>query len=411
MYRAVITNYTSSFKGLSKDVWYLALVTLVNRAGTMVLPFLTKYLKEDLTFTYSQIGWVMVAFGFGSLIGSYLGGKLTDFFGFYKVMVGSLLVSGFMFFGLQQITTFWGFCLGILLLMSVADMFRPAMFVSLKAYSKPENQTRSLTLIRLAINLGFSLGPALGGIIIVSFGYAGLFWIDGGTCILSILLFVLLVKEKTNTETRIEKHTVNQPSLLKTDKPYLIFLSISFLMGLVFFQLFTTMPLYHHDVHGFSEWQTGLLLSLNGLLIFLLEMPLVHQLEIRKVSQIKVVVWSFYFIVLSYAVLLFTDLDFILIISISAISFGEMLGFPYTNWFAMKRAKPGMEGSYMALYTMSFSVAHILSAKIGLGVIEKYGYATNWVLMILLCILAIGLTALLSKKLALEKSIQAMSNR
>jgi len=138
---------------------------------------------------------------------------------------------------------------------------------------------------------------------------------------------------------------------------------------------------------------------------------LVHQLEIRKVSQIKVVVWSFYFIVLSYAVLLFTDLDFILIISISAISFGEMLGFPYTNSFAMKRAKPGMEGSYMALYTMSFSVAHILSAKIGLGVIEKYGYATNWVLMILLCILAIGLTALLSKKLALEKSIQAMSNR
>lgn len=404
MYRAVITNYTSSFKGLSKDVWYLALVTLVNRAGTMVLPFLTKYLKEDLTFTYSQVGWVMVAFGLGSLIGSYLGGKLTDLFGFYKVMVGSLLISGFMFFGLQQITTFWGFCLGILLLMSVADMFRPAMFVSLKAYSKPENQTRSLTLVRLAINLGFSLGPALGGIIIVSVGYAGLFWIDGATCIISILMFVMLVKEKNNTETIIEKGTSKQLSIFKTDKPYFIFLTVSFLMGVIFFQLFTTMPLYHHDIHNLSEWQTGLLLSLNGLLIFLLEMPLVHQLEKQKFSQIKIIMWSLSFYGLSYVVLLFTNLDFILVVSVFAISFGEMLGFPYTNAFAMKRAKSGMEGKYLALYTMSFSFAHILSAKIGMGVVEKYGYSANWVLMVLLSILAIGLTALLSKKLALENS-------
>ncbi|PKP40562.1 MAG: MFS transporter [Bacteroidetes bacterium HGW-Bacteroidetes-13] len=409
MYRAVITSYTSSFRGLSKDVWYLALVTLVNRAGTMVLPFLTKYLKEDLTFTYSQVGWVMVAFGLGSLIGSYLGGKLTDLFGFYKVMVGSLLISGFMFFGLQQITTFWGFCLGILLLMSVADMFRPAMFVSLKAYSKPENQTRSLTLVRLAINLGFSLGPALGGIIIVSVGYAGLFWIDGATCILSILMFVMLVKEKNNTETVIEKRTAKQLSIYKTDRPYFIFLTVSFLMGVVFFQLFTTMPLYHHDVHSLSEWQTGLLLSLNGLLIFLLEMPLVHQLEKQKISQIKIIMWSLCFYGLSYAVLLFTNLDFILVVSVFAISFGEMLGFPYTNAFAMKRAKSGMEGKYLALYTMSFSFAHILSAKIGMSVVEKYGYTTNWVLMILLSILAIGLTALLSKKLALENSNQVQA--
>lgn len=409
MYRAVITSYTSSFKGLSKDVWYLALVTLVNRAGTMVLPFLTKYLKEDLTFTYSQVGWVMVAFGLGSLIGSYLGGKLTDLFGFYKVMVGSLLISGFMFFGLQQITTFWGFCLGILLLMSVADMFRPAMFVSLKAYSKPENQTRSLTLVRLAINLGFSLGPALGGIIIVSVGYAGLFWIDGATCILSIFMFVMLVKEKNNTETVIEKRTVNRLSIFKTDRPYFIFLTVSFLMGVVFFQLFTTMPLYHHDVHSLSEWQTGLLLSLNGLLVFLLEMPLVHQLEKQKISQIKIIMWSLCFYGLSYAVLLFTNLDFILVVSVFAISFGEMLGFPYTNAFAMKRAKSGMEGKYLALYTMSFSFAHILSAKIGMSVVEKYGYTTNWILMILLSILAIGLTALLSKKLALENSNQVQA--
>jgi predicted MFS family arabinose efflux permease len=57
--------------------------------------------------------------------------------------------------------------------MTVADMFRPAMFVSLATYSKPENRTRSLTLVRLAVNLGFAAGPALGGLIIMNMGYGG----------------------------------------------------------------------------------------------------------------------------------------------------------------------------------------------------------------------------------------------
>jgi predicted MFS family arabinose efflux permease len=52
-------------------------------------------------------------------------------------------------------------------IMTLADMFRPAMFVSLATYAKPENRTRALTLVRLAVNLGFAAGPALGGLIIM----------------------------------------------------------------------------------------------------------------------------------------------------------------------------------------------------------------------------------------------------
>jgi len=107
-----LTNlYGDSFRGLSKEIWCLALVTFINRAGTMILPFLSKYLKEDLDFTYGEVGWVMVFFGVGSLIGSWIGGKLTDKIGFYKVMIWSLLITGFLFIGLQYVKTFWGFVL------------------------------------------------------------------------------------------------------------------------------------------------------------------------------------------------------------------------------------------------------------------------------------------------------------
>jgi predicted MFS family arabinose efflux permease len=196
MIKSAFQKYIDNFKGFRREIWILAIITFVNRAGTMVFPFLSKYLKEDLHFTYSEVGWIMVSFGLGSMLGSWLGGKLSDKIGFYKIMVFSLFTSGVLFFGLQFITSFWGLCIAMFVIMSIADMFRPAMFVSLGVYAKPENRTRALTLVRLAVNLGFAAGPALGGLIIMSIGYNGLFWVDGATCIISILAFALLVKEK-----------------------------------------------------------------------------------------------------------------------------------------------------------------------------------------------------------------------
>ncbi|NCT19357.1 MAG: MFS transporter, partial [Flavobacteriia bacterium] len=71
-------NYVASFKGLSKEIWLLALVTFINRAGAMVIPFLSLYLVNSLGFTLPQVGWIMTCFGIGSLVGTWIGGKLTD---------------------------------------------------------------------------------------------------------------------------------------------------------------------------------------------------------------------------------------------------------------------------------------------------------------------------------------------
>jgi len=108
MLATAFSRYINNFRGFSREIWILTIITFINRAGTMVLPFLSKYLKEDLQFSYGEVGWIMVAFGFGSMLGSWLGGKLSDKIGFYKVMVFSLFSSGIFFFVLQYITSFWG---------------------------------------------------------------------------------------------------------------------------------------------------------------------------------------------------------------------------------------------------------------------------------------------------------------
>ena len=295
------------------------------------------------------------------------------------------------------------FSIGIFITMTIADTFRPAMFVSLKAYSKPENQTRSLTLVRMAINLGFSFGPFLGGLIIPLISYKGLFWIDGLTCISAIIIFKTVLKEKKIRTTSIEEDTLetfqkNKTRSIYNDKPYWIFLAIMFLMGFVFLQLFTTMPLFYKDVHGLSEIQIGLLMSLNGFMIFILEMPVIHYIEKAFWNKIKLILFSMVLFSISFFVLPISWIG-ILVISMVFITIAEMLAFPFTNTFAMNRAIKGKEGQYMALYAMSFSMAHIFSAKIGMEMIENYGYNSNWILMGILSLVAVLLCLWLLKAL------------
>ena len=402
MLKTAFQRYINNFKGFSREIWILTIITFINRAGTMVLPFLSKYLKEDLHFSYSEVGWIMVSFGVGSMLGSWLGGKLSDKIGFYKVMVFSLFTSGLLFFFIQFITSFWGLCFGMFSIMALADMFRPAMFVSLGAYAKPENRTRALTLVRLAVNLGFAAGPAMGGLIIMGIGYKGLFWVDGSSCIIAILIFALLVKEKKKTVLH-DSH-LDLPEIVSVfkDKIFWIFLFVSFISAMIFFQLFTALPLYHHEMFGLTEFQTGLLMTLNGLLIFFLEMPIVSYFERKKVEKIKIILWGSLLMSLSFYALLLNVWAGILVISMIFISIGEMFAFPFSNTFAMSRAPKGHEGRYMALYTMSFSMAHIVSSKMGMEVISRFGYQTNWLVMGSCGMLAVGCCFWLKKLLEVK---------
>lgn len=382
MLQAAFQRYINNFKGFTREVWILAVITFINRAGTMVLPFLSKYLKEDLNFTYSQVGWIMVCFGLGSMLGSWLGGKLSDRIGFYKIMIFSLFTSGLLFFTIQFITSFWGLCIGMFVIMTIADMFRPAMFVSLGTYAKPENRARAFTLVRLAVNLGFAAGPALGGLIIMGIGYKGLFWVDGASCIIAISIFALLVKEKKKSVFQDKGHPgeILVDSVFK-DKIFWLFLFVSFVTAMIFFQIFTTLPLYHNERYGMTEFQTGLLMTMNGLLIFFLEMPIVSYFERKSINKIRLILWGSLMMVLSFYILLLDFWAGVLVISMILMTFGEMFIFPFSNSFALSRAPKGHEGRYMALFTMSFSLAHIGSSKTGMEIIDRFGYQTNWIFM------------------------------
>ena len=399
--KKLYTNYINTFRGLSEEVWWLALITLINRAGTMVIPFLSLYLTKSLNFTLVDVGWIMTCFGLGSVVGSWIGGKLTDKIGFFKVMKISLFLTGLFFLALQFVTTFLGFCIGIFLVMLVADTFRPAMFVALSAYSKPENKTRSVTLIRLAINLGFSAGPAVGGIIITSLGYSGLFWVDGITCLLATVLLVKVLNPK-KTKVVDEVKTENPISIF-SDKAFWIFFVAMFIFGFVFLQYFSTMPLYYKDAHYLTELEIGLLMGMNGFIIFLLEMPLITWLENSKYTKEFLMLVGLFLTGISFLVLSFTSWVGILVIGMLFMTIGEMIAFPFSNAFVMERAKRGNQGEYMAYYSIAFSMAHIFGHNTGMRLVANFGFDATWNIVTLLSVLGLFLLLILIRVVKNEK--------
>ena len=382
MVQSLLRLYVKSFEGLSRDIWLLSLVTFINRSGTVVFLFLSIYLANELEFSKTQIGFIMAAHGVGSVSGAYVGGWLTDRIGYYRVMFWTLTLVGFLYISLYWVTTFGVFCLMGFLTSLVGDAFRPAGMASITAYGGEELQTRSMSLYRLAINLGFGLGVAVAGFLAAGFGYGALFFMDGGTCIAAAFLFILFLKEKKEVEV-VDKN--KQPKIIRhsayQDIWYLGFVGFLLLNSIVFIQLFHTFPLFCEETLGMAEEEIGMLMSYNGILIAVLEMPLIYILATKR-DQMGFITWGVVLIGMSF--IIFNILGFSVytaIICMTLISVGEIINFPLASSLALSRSNPNNRGQYMGLYSMLFSIGLIISPIIGFRVAENFGYAALWNLM------------------------------
>jgi predicted MFS family arabinose efflux permease len=399
MIARTVSIYRESFTGLSKSVWLLSLVSLINRSGTMVIPFLSVYLTTKLGFSLAQAGVAMACFGIGSLAGSFLGGYLTDRIGYYPVIFWSLLLGGLMFISLGYVSMVPTVYMTILVLSIIGESFRPATMTAVGAYSYPENRTRSFSLLRMAINMGWSIGPAIGGFLAASVGYGALFWADGLTCIAAAMAFRFILKPQGNIadkDKQQEKDEPNAPSPYQ-DRTYLLFLSMSTLGAVIFMQVLSSLPVFYKQELQFSEAIIGGLLAMNGLIVVLFEMPVVFTLE-RKFNGLTniglgVLLYGAAYLVLN---LPFAGLS-LAIFSMFLLSLGEIFNMPFTNTYAMSRTVDGNRGRYMGLFSMSYSLAHIVGPYFCMKIADQWGFVVLWYLLAVLSLVIYGGFILLKK--------------
>ncbi len=410
MFRQTLQLYKNAYSGLTPSIWMQALVLLLNRSGTMVIPFLTVYLTTALHFSIAQAGLMLSVFGSGAVIGVYIGGKLTDTIGFFQVQFWSLLCNGVVFFILCQLRRFESISLCIFLLAVIGEAFRPANAAATAHYSDETNRTRSYSLNRLAINVGFAIGPGIGGFL-AAIGYSWLFWVDGATCILAAILLRILLKPAAADEGQpsseapvalapaVPTGPAPAPALgmptgpapplsAYKDRTYLVFIFFVWVNALVFFQIFTTVPLYYAHVIHMSPSAIGMTLAMNGLIIAFTEMVLVYRLEHKRPDR-TYIAWGILLMAASYLTLeINVPFVGIAILSMLFMTIGEMLCMPFMNAYWIARSNLRNRGQYAALYSMAFSAAQVVGPALGAQIAGSWGFHWLWAIVVSLGLIA-----------------------
>jgi predicted MFS family arabinose efflux permease len=383
MLSKTINLYLKSFRGLSREIWLLALVNLVNRCGTMVGAFLMIYLTSQIGCTLAQAGIAVSLFGAGAIFGSLIGGKLTDIIGFYKVQIYTLVLGGSVFIILSQLKTYESICICTFILGLVNEAFRPANTAAMAAYSDETNRMRSFSLMRLSFNLGWAVGGGVGGFL-ASYSYQYLFWIDGLTNVFAALLIYLLLFPISNKSSITEKDTSQNLSVYK-DHVFIIFAFVSILYIISFFQMLSNLTAYFKNVVQLTERVIGLLMMWNGILIVLVEMSLVYYLE-RKWSKRNALLLGVFFHLIAYLILIVFEVDlWIAFTCITFITLSEMFAFPVLVSFWISRSNAANRGQYAGIWTMTWSIAQSVGTITGASIAQYFGFSALWWTVIIFC--------------------------
>ncbi|HET9768745.1 MAG TPA: MFS transporter [Thermoanaerobaculia bacterium] len=366
--RRVLAAYRDAYSGLPRATWVLAAVCFVNRCGTMVLPFLMLYLTSQRGFSAAAGGIVVSLYGIGAGVGAFCGGVLTDRVGAKRVQVASLALAGLGFLLLGQLRAPLWIQLAAFALGAVNESFRPANGAAFAAAVRPEQVTQALTLRRLALNLGMTCGPMLGGFLAAR-DYAWLFVTDGGTCLLAAGLLAAL--DRSHAPAPVSASEAAAAISPWSDGAFLALLVLVAGHATVLYQFFSTYPLALHELHGLPEPQIGSVYLINTLLIVALEMVLVRRLALA--APLGVAAWGMLLFAGGFALLPFGRGYAFVAATVVVWTFGEMLTMPFLETVAAGRGDARSRGRYLGAFNLAYSVSFAGAPALGAWIYQRFG--------------------------------------
>lgn len=383
-----VPNPWRGLRGLPSIVWIIFATSLVNRAGMMALPFLVLYLTEHLGVSASLAGLAVSAYGVGGVITAPISGRLCDRIGPFVIMRGSLALTGVMLLIIPLVHSFAAVVVLTLVWALVAEAGRPATLSALTETIPPEQRKAAIAVNRLAVNLGMSVGPAVGGFLaVVSFPL--LFVVDGLTSLAAAGVLTTLLWSSRRSLASVHRIAVEQhdhqpgtggrrpvASGVLSDRAAMRFFVAMFLTALVFMQHQGAMPLYLVRNLHYRESFYGMLFVVNTLIIVAVEVPLnlaMARWSHRNATMLGVLLFAIGFgslglvrgpIAISATVVIWT--------------FGEMIFFPVSTAYVADISPPGRSGEYMGAYSSTISLALIVGPWAGTAALDHFGPTAVW---------------------------------
>lgn len=388
MFKLILNTYKTSFSGLSRQTWLLSIVMMFNRCGSMAVPFMGLYVTQSLHRSEMDAGLIITLFGVGSILGSATGGKLTDMIGFRPVQILSSIIGGLLFILFSTITHFSTLCILAVVISFFSEAFRPANFTAVAHYATEGTITRSYSLNRLAVNIGWSVGISLAGII-ASFNYKLLFIVEGAVSIIVGILILSFLPQGKGFIKKAKENALNMV-IMKPWKDifYVKFILLTTVFITCAFLMFRVVPVFFKEQWHIDEFAIGIIIGINGAVIALFEMIMINKIEARRPPMFFIIIGAVFFAV-SY-MMLSAPISFHIIAAVVVIIIftgGEMFSLPFINTIVISRSNAHNRGLYAAGYTLSWSCAQVIGPLFGFYIAKNLGY--NWLWFGLACILVL----------------------
>jgi MFS family permease len=389
----------ANLRALPRPVWILFFGTFLNKFGTFVLPFLAIYMT-GLGFTAGQAGVAIASYGVGTLVAALLGGYLADRVGRRKTIVLSMFSVAVVMLCLSQVRSLFGIVVLAAFAGLTGELYRPASSALLADLVPPGQRVTAWAAYRMAFNAGWTFGPATAGLLAKK-SFAWLFVGDALTSILFGLVawFALPHGLRGTHAGNALSETVR---VVRSDRKFRQLLLASLLVWLVFVQVFSTMSL-EVTRSGFATSTYGWLISLNGLLVVLLELPLT---SITKRFAVRRMLGLGYVLIgVGFASNLLPRTLPLLVCTMVIFTFGEMISMPLAGAFVTDLAPSHQRGLYMGTYGLVGAVAFICGPSLGMWV-----YASSPALLWCFCGVLGTLAAMTIQVDPTKSSVPAMLN-
>lgn len=373
---------------LPQTIYVLCLGTLVNRAGTFVIIFLTMYLQNELELSPQFATRTIGLFGLGSILASLIGGHLADRVGRRTVMLSGLFGGAILLVVLSELRTPWMIGAGVFAFALLADMYRPAASAMMADVTEPAKRPAAFALMYVAINLGFAVGASVGGAL-SKLGFRWLFWGDALTAAAYGLIIALFIRE-TLASRIVAHHPVHSDGDRAVERPvplidavrrilgdyvFLTFCVASLLVSFVFMQGISTFPLYLSKL-GYSPAEYGRVIALNGVLIVFLQLPLTAWLD--RFDRSWIMVTGAALTAIGYGLMIWAVSLPALAGTVAIWTVGEILMAAYASSIVADLAPADLRARYMGVFSVTYAMAVMLGAPVGGEVLGHPKLGATW---------------------------------
>ena len=369
----ILVNPYAGLRGLPRSVWVLCAATFVNRMGAMASPFLALYATEALGYSAARAGGLLAVFGAGTILSAPLGGWLSDRIGARRVLAGALAGTAALLVPFPLVAPGAALVAVVFAWALVGEMGRPSSMAVLAESAPPETMRAATAAYRLALNLGMSVGPPVGGLL-AAVSFPLLFRLNAASAFVAAIVVAVWLGGRGRARPVAADGARGGAW---RDGRLLAFCAGFGLVWAAFVLQFGPLSIHVVGGMGHTPGVYGALVAVNTLLIVFFDVPLTLRLRAWPLGRVFAV--GGVLVAVGLALLAFERLDAIAV-GVAVAAFGEMLVMGAAVPFVAGLAPQGRGGAYMGAYSLAAGVGMSLGPWLGAVALGELGARPTWLL-------------------------------